>query len=237
MWAAILVSTLPRLLLAWLVGGWMREDHGRGRFEAVAARLSDRRWLDFAGVSALAAAGGSLDRLLALRLLPAATYGGYYLLYELFSRFWLIPYLITPILFARVVGGQDEAALIRGAWRLTAGAGALFVAGVAVITAFAPNLLGRWLGGELGMAPVAFAAAIVLAAFTQLRVVELQGRGAARRALAVTFLGALVAGSAFSIGLAAFGLAGLLWAWLVKSVVELAAALAGGRSGDARQPL
>jgi len=200
----------------------------------VRALLADRRWVELAGASVIAAASGSMDRVLALRYLAPATYGAYFLLYEVFSKFWLLPYLLGPIVFVRRAARQESAAFIRGAWLATGVAGALFLIAVSAVLTWAPSWLARFVGASFGPAVAAFALAIVLAAFTQLRIADLQGSGATRRATVLIGLGAVISAAVFFMLIRAWGVTGLLIAWLIKSVIELAMTLVGGRAGLAR---
>ena len=61
---------------------------------------------------------------------------------------------------------------------------------------------------------------------TQLIVAELQGRGAVRRAGLVVGAGAVLSPPLFWFFARLWGVEGLLLAWLVKSAVELALAVA-----------
>jgi hypothetical protein len=219
-WSA-LASSLARLAPPAMMA--LRYDLGCWR---VGAFLRDARWPDIAALSAVAAAGGSFDRLLALRYLPPAHYAGYLFVYELFSRFWLIPYLVAPILFARLAAGDASRALISRAWLATLAMGALFVLAVSGLALATPALAARTLGASSGPSVIAFAAAVAIGALTQLRIARMQGSGAVRRAFLITAFGALVAGLSFFVGVRAMGLPGLYWAWLAKSVIEFAAATA-----------
>ena len=235
---AIGASTLARLAFVGFAAVMtVEERRPKTLWPPMKALLADPRWVDLAAASAIAAAGGSVDRVLALRFLPAAAFGGYLLLYETFSRFWLVPYLLTPILFARRASGQDAGPFIRGAWLATLAAGGLFVLAVAAVMLLAPDLPRRLLGTTFGPATLAFALAVVIGAFTQLRVAELQASGAARRATLAMGLSAAIAAVLFLVFIMRLGAPGLLWAWLVKSVVELVATLVGGRRGLRRQPV
>lgn len=225
---AVLISTLGRLCLP-VLAGWTGQASTSATRSPVAL-LSNTPWIAFAGVSVLGAAGGSIDRVVALRWLPAADYSGYYLLYELFSRFWLLPYLITPILFARIAAGLGGGLFADWSWRFTWLAGLAFVVGVAGVAVCAPGLPHGFLGQNFGPPTVAFAGAIAISALTQLRVATLQAGGQARHALLATVAGALVAVVAFGFGVRQGGVDGLLWAWLLKSTVEFSVAMVGGRS-------
>ena len=154
-----------------------------------------------------------------------------------FSRFWFIAYLLSPIIFARRAGGEDADGFIRGAWKLTAGAGTAFLTGVAGVLLLAPALAQRFIGLATPAPIMAFAAAVVIASFTQLRLAQLQGSGAARRVMLVMGASALISAVLFFVFARQFGVAGLLFAWLIKSVIDLGATMVGGRRGLARQPL
>jgi hypothetical protein len=224
---AILVATLARLLIL----APLARDPGPGQGPWSQARLMivDWRWLEFAGASALSAAGGSIDRLLGLRFLPAAAMGSYYLIFETLSRFWLLPYLLTPILFARRIHGEASGGFIRLSWGLTAIAGGGALALLGAVTALDPRLPYFIIGRPLDTATFALATAIVICSFTQLRIAELQATGATRRAIWVLTFSLIAAVPLFWYGVRAYGLAGLMWAWLARTLLEFAAASIGRR--------
>jgi hypothetical protein len=231
---AVGFSALARLVLLGLVanraaGGTAQAQAGwaaTGR--QVVSLLADRRWIDLAAVSVIAAAGGGADRLFGLRYLSPAAYGAYFLTYELFSKFWLVPYLLSPILFARRAAGAADDGFAGFAWGVVAILGAAFLTVTAVLVTLAPSLLREVVGVSFGLATLAFAAAVVVNSFSQLRVAELQGEGRSRRAVLATALGAAVSIPLFMVAARAVGGGGLLLAWLVKSVLELAMLMAGG---------
>jgi hypothetical protein len=205
------------------------EDGSTGR--QVRRLLGDGRWMELAAVSAIAAAGGAADRLFGLRYLTPAAYGGYYVTYELFSKFWLIPYLLSPILFARRASGAFEGAgsdpFVGAAWALTAAAGAAFVALTAGLVTLAPALLRQVVGASFGWSTAGFAAAVVVCSFSQLRLAQLQGAGRSGVAVWATAFGAAISIPLFFYSARALGGGGLLLAWLAKSVLELAALTLG----------
>jgi len=234
---AIGASSLARLVLVAMAAVLIPGPGAAGLRRQIGDLLADDRWIDLAAASAIAAAGGSIDRVLALRFLPATAFSGYLLLYETFSRFWLLPYLLTPILFARRASGQDTGSFVRGAWLVTLAAGGLFLLATGGVMAQAPRLARRFLGTSFGPATLAFALAVVIGAFTQLRIAELQAAGSARRATLAMAASAGIAAVLFFVFVTRLGAAGLLWAWLVKSAVEFLATMVGGRPGLRRQPL
>jgi hypothetical protein len=230
---AVGVSCLARLsalVLAAKQAHWtdVRERIGGAMIGSQIARLlADRRWIDLAAVSVIAAVGGGADRLFGLRYLSPAAYGSYFLTCELFSRFWLIPYILSPILFARRAAGAADDGFTRAAWGLVALAGAVFLAATAGLGVLAPGLLRHLAGADFGLATLAFAAAVVVNSFSQLRLAELQGAGRSRRAALATAFGAAVSIPLFFVAVRAFGAAGLLLAWLAKSLLDLAALTVG----------
>jgi hypothetical protein len=233
----VAISSVARLAFL----GLAAEQAGEGRVAIPAGAvatgrqvrrlLADRRWIDLAALSAIGAASGGADRLFGLRFLTPVAYGGYFLTYELFSKFWLIPYLLSPILFARAASGAPAG---RGAdrfagvaWGVTAFAGSAFLAATAGLVTLAPAILRQVVGAGFGLATVGFAAAVVVNSFAQLRVAELQGAGRSRRAALAAAFGAAVSIPLFFVAARAFGAGGLLLAWLAKSVLELAALTLG----------
>ena len=185
--------------------------------------------MSLAGASVVAAVGGSADRVFGLRLLSPGEWAGYFALYEVFSKFWFIPYVLAPIIFARTASGLDARAVGRGARMATMAAGALFVAGVAAILLVAPGLPASLFGSRLAIhappsAIVAFAGAVALSSLAQIRIAELQGRGAAHRALVITGASAVATTALFYVAARSSGATGLLYAWLGKALIDLALA-------------
>jgi len=223
--AAIGVSTLVRL--AAVAAAAMRLGVGVAAPPSVVwrearAMLGDPRWLDFAATSALGSVSGSADRIIGLRYLPAADYSAYYLTFESLSRFWLIPFLLAPIVFARRVGGQASRRLVAGARMVTAVAGIALIIGVFSVFAFAPSLIASLVGARLMLPTLALSVAVVLGSFAQLRMTQLQAAGWSRMVLIVTIVTGAVSAVAFLIAALKYGAAGLMYAWVVRSAFELA---------------
>jgi hypothetical protein len=220
---AVGLSSVARLVFASAFAWSARRGTSGGLRVHIGRLLRDPRWLELAGASAIAATGGSMDRILGLRLLPADQYNAYFLAYEVLCRFWLITYLINPILFARLAARQSVAAFIRVAQFFVVVAGTLLVAALALAVAFAPALVDRLVGAQFGWGLVALALAVVITAFVQLRMAELQGGGATRRAALLTGACVAITAGVFLVMIHAFGARGLLWGWLIKATLELAA--------------
>ncbi len=227
---AVGVSTLARLAVVAVAGLGNSARRGSASFGRDVRRMAaDLRWLDLAAVSVIAAVSGSVDRLFGLRFLDAAAYGGYFLVFEVFSKFWLIPYVLAPIIFARQASGQETGAFLRGAWSFTAAVGALFLAALGGLLWLAPGPLARVVGASFGPPTWLFGAGVVVGSFVQLRIAGLQGEGASRRAAIVSGFSAVFSVALFYLAARSWGAAGLLSAWLVKSVVELALAMLPAR--------
>jgi hypothetical protein len=224
---ALAIASLARIVFALVCARAASAGPSPPLGAGIGAMMRDPRWMSLAGASVVAAIGGSADRLFGLRYLSADAWAGYFALYEVFSKFWFIPYVVTPIVFARAAAGLDSDRVGRLAWRLTTAAGAVFVGGLAVILLVAPGLPERLLGERLdaGIPPlalVAFAAAVAIGALAQIRIAELQGRGAAHRSLVVMAASAAITTALFYAVARTLGAAGLLYAWLAKSVIDLA---------------
>jgi hypothetical protein len=231
LYQAIGLSTVARLAFAATLSVRLNGRPRANILRETGAMLADPRWVEFAATSGLGSASGSADRVFGLRYLPAGAYGAYYLTFEALSRFWLIPYLLTPVLFARRVGGQEASRLTSWAWALTALAGAGLVAVVAVVVSAAPDFLQLAVGARLGAPTVALAVAVVLASLAQLKITELQAAGRSRLVLAVTGVIGVISAAAFFVGAFRYGAAGLMYAWVVRAAIELTVLIAVGYVG------
>ena len=225
---AVAASALARL--AWTIAALVfvfRDARSAGP-EAGAVKLAvnfliQGDWGHLAAVSALAALSGSLDRVVALRLLSPADYNAYFIIYEITTKLWLLPYIFAPILFARHASGNINGRLLAIIHLAVGVAGSAYGLAIVLVAALAPRLFQLVTGLEHAevLALAVFAAAIVISSFCQLILIDLQARGAARAATILT-LACLAASAVLFYGLSAgFGLSGLLWAWLLKSCLEL----------------
>ena len=231
--AAVAVSTIVRaaavLGAAPLVA---RSRPGeRGEVWRQTRRLfADVKWVEFSVASVLGMVSGSADRVVGLRLLPPTIFSAYYLTYETLSRFWVIPFLFAPIIYARSVGtDRGGGRVARAAWLLTAVAGAGMIGVLAFIFAMFPHFVPSLVGADLRGPTMALAAGVVISAFAQIRLVELQAQGRTRVTLAVIAAMTAVSPAASLLGVHYAGAAGLMWAWVVKGSLDLALLLAVGR--------
>jgi hypothetical protein len=219
---AIGVATLARLCVAAIAASVIRHEGGGPAWKGAWAMLCDLRWIELAAASVLGAASGSADRVLGLRYLSAGAYGSYYLTFEALSRFWLIPYLFTPILFALSVSGREGHRVATGARLLTAVAGLGLIVGVWGVFIIAPGLVRYLVGAVLPLPTLALSLAVVLGSFAQLRVAQLQAAGWSRLVLVITAVSGVVSIACFLFGALRYGAAGLMCAWTVRAAFELA---------------
>lgn len=225
---AVALSALARLGWTIVALFFVFRDAPSSGLEAGATELGveylrQGSWLHLAAVSGLAAMSGSLDRIIALRLLSPADYNAYFIIFEITTKLWLLPYIFAPILFARHASGNINRRLTIVIHTVVGVTGAAYGLAIVLAASLAPRSFQAVTGLE--RAPVfalaVFAAGIVISSFCQLNLVDLQARGAPRYATLLTMV-SLAAALALFYGLSAgFGLAGLLSAWLIKSCLEL----------------
>ncbi|HEY2049611.1 MAG TPA: hypothetical protein VGH03_09720 [Caulobacteraceae bacterium] len=230
--AAVAVSTIVRAAVALgaapLVARLRRAERGEV-WRETGRLLGDVKWVEFAATSVLGMVSGSADRVIGLRLLPPAIFGAYYLTYETLSRFWVIPFLFAPIIYARSVGiDRGGRQVARAAWLLSALAGAGMIGALAFTFTVFPRLVPSLVGADLRGPTMALAVGVVIGAFAQIRLTELQAEGRTRATLGVVAVMTLVSPTASFLGAHFAGAAGLMWAWLIKSSLDLALLLAVG---------
>jgi hypothetical protein len=230
--AAVACSTLLRLVLTLVLLAWRLEELPfeitRAAWLNAKAMLRDSRWPHFALVSALAALSGSLDRFVALRTLSATDYNLYFIVFEVLSKFWLLAYLAGPVVFARRATGtlskQTMALVHLGIWCV----GLVYLFAISVFYAWWPSEAHAWIGdpGPGLPALLALGGAIVISSSAQLNLIDIQARGGRWMASGLTGASLVAAGVLFSLCSHRWGFAGLLWAWLAKSTIELVLSLA-----------
>jgi hypothetical protein len=217
---AILIANCVRIVV--LIPSLRHDLPARAILRGAQDLVKDTRWLEFAGASALSAASGSVDRLLAVRDLSAATLGSYYVSFEILSRFWLLPFLIVPILFARRVKGETSGRFLRVAWFVTAVSGLLFLLILGAIDMVRPQLFLAVTGRRIDSATFALAAAMVISSLSQLRAAEIQASGHGRQLMYFLAFGVVSSGLIFWFAAGHYGAPGLMWGWLLKTMIEFA---------------
>lgn len=183
--------------------------------------LRQRHWQPLAGISILSAVSGSLDRLVVLRFLSPDDGATYIVLFEFLSKYWLLSYVLAPIMFAKRASDNEPDPFRTWTSRALLAGGVAFVAGVCLAPAVIPVIVTKILGAAVRIDIVLpIALAIAVNAFCQLLTADLQGKGLAHRVIILQ--AALLAGSIplfFGLGLMC-GLQGIGIAWLVRASVE-----------------
>jgi hypothetical protein len=225
-------STVLRLVLTLAFLAWRLEERPfamtRAAWANAKAMLRDSRWPHFALVSVLAALSGSLDRFVALRTLSATDYNLYFIVFEVLSKFWLLAYLAGPVVFARRATGaiskQTMALVHLGIWCV----GLLYLLAISMFYLGWPSEARVWVGdpGPGLPALLALGGAIVISSSAQLNLIDIQARGGRWMASGLTGVSLISAGVLFAVCSHHWGFAGLLWAWLAKSTIELVLGLA-----------
>lgn len=191
---------------------WQRKEFAEHLFSTKWAHL-----LLASGVGSLAA---SIDRLLAFRFLDAPAANAYVLLYEVLSKFWLLPYLLAPVVFVKAAQGGIAIRFTIQSHLLIAVAGLPFVLVAAAIPSIPFDALQSINFTRWGL--ILFAGAIVLASFNQILVAELQASGGEAAATLSAIAGLFVSAIAFPSLLLLIGFNGIFWAWILKSISECA---------------
>lgn len=185
-------------------------------------RKRDRQWRTLMAASVLSAIGGSSDRFAAFRYLTPQEVGIYVLVYEAFTKIWLVPYLVGPIIFVQYARGSHQNRLFFNSVTGIAIGTIGLILGLLFINLALPEFFGA-VKIEKNLVPylAVFLAAISVSAVAQLFVARIQGSGSGGlvpTALSAHLVISLVLFWASSMH---FGLKGLFIAWLIKSAIEL----------------
>jgi hypothetical protein len=215
-WSLAFIALATRCGVPWspAAGGRSSLTHG------VRALLGDPRWRSIFLISVLAAVSGNIDRFVVLRLLPSPESGDYFLWYEVITKFWLIPYVAGPILFAKRLRTGPSNALLFGSMGFTAAAGLVFLAALPAAVILAAS----WLPAPFNRIDgptLLFALAIVVSALAQLMGADLQARGRQAYILFALFTVMVLTPLIFGLGATFYGVSGIYAGWLVKSGLEL----------------
>jgi O-antigen/teichoic acid export membrane protein len=219
--AAALVRIAIALALVW------REAPASG--SAVMENLRHPMWWMLAGGSLVGSVGGNIDRWVAQHDLAPQVFATYFLLYEPLVRFWVIPYLLDPIIFARRAARLPTGDLLLAAWALVATGFAGLLGVVWFAMTFLPRLTESYLGGPVGFLIYPLAVGIGLNGFSQIAMSQLQSAGRVRAGLTATSITLVVSAALFGLLIPRFGLAGLAYGWLARSIIELAVIFVLGR--------
>ena len=180
-------------------------------------------WVQLALTSVLGAVGGSMDRIVAFNYLDASEANGYYITYEILSKFWLISYLLAPVVFSKRARYKDQSMFVGFAGFVIAVTGIIFISTVALVGTFWPQAVVYISNGFNANHGVSlFAGAIVIHGLSMVLNADLQGMGQTKAVTTITLLSMLVSAITFYSFTSIAALYGLFLAWFFKGAIELA---------------
>ena len=213
---SILIACAARLL--WMIGFIFSMGGVHWSCRRLIDYLNLSHWRHFLLASGIGALAASIDRIIAFHYLDAVSTNAYVLAYEILSKFWVIPYLLTPLVFVKVVKTHVGIVFVRQSYMLIAIAGIPFVL-LATALPYAPIKLIE----SADLAPwglTLFSSAILIAALNQIQATSLQASGSEALVTMSATTGLVAACLGFPILMWLLGLNGLFLAWILKSIVE-----------------
>lgn len=184
------------------------------------------QWVGFHGVSILSMVSGNLDRILVSYFLIANEVLDYFLIYEIFTKYWLIAYLANPILFTYLTKSKDNFKKIRSVffWLSIFSLLSVFVFWIFIV--FFPNGFSDIFKIQVKVDYIfMFLIAIVVNSITQSIITVIQAKGESRKVFLINILITLLMVFIFILMASESGLVGVILAWLIKSFIELFAFL------------
>jgi len=180
-------------------------------------------WRSIFSLSVLAVFSGNIDRILASYYLDPVTAINYFLIYEIFTKYWLVNYLINPIIFVRYAAGSDGLISILSLLKVLGTISIISVGTLTLFVSYNPNFFNSVFNISIGNPYiVAFFMAIAINSVTQSLSAVLQSRGYAEYLVKITIIVTLIMGISSIFAIMEFGVNGLLVTWLIKSLFEAA---------------
>jgi hypothetical protein len=215
----ILISCAVRLF--WMIGFILSLGGVQWSWGPFFTYLMPSYWRHFLLASAIGSFAASIDRIVAFHYLDAVSTSAYVLSYEILSKFWLLPYLLGPLVFVKVAKSRSNIAFVKQCYLLIAIAGIPFLFFAAALPYIPIESI--QLAGLSPWGLTLFSSAILIAAFNQIIVSKFQASGSEAMVTSSATLGLLVACLGFPILLWLMGINGLFLAWTLKSLSEFAA--------------
>lgn len=176
-------------------------------------------WWHFWSFSVTGSVRGSIDRIVILYLVQDEIAITYFLVYEILSRFWIFPYILSPILFAKVVVSAQSKFLTNSIVSIAL-YGFIFL--FAIIIIIINDLHLTFLNTDVGVALILYMAiAVVLISFSMLITSFLQAVGMAFNISMASVFFLLSSFLIFLVLIQRYGLLGIGLAWLVSALLEL----------------
>lgn len=180
-------------------------------------------WQNMFALSSLAIISGNIDRILVAYFLVAGLGITYFLIYEIFTKYYVIAYIINPIIFVRYADGGDGLISVRNLLKVLCALAMISVGILILFVSYNPDFFNSVFNINIGnLYIVVFFMAIVINSVTQTVSTLLQSWGYTEYLLKYSIIVTLVMFISFTFAITEFGLNGLLVTWLIKSLFEAA---------------
>ena len=208
----------------WLVLLFYRYDKIRVGNKIVTFENADiAGWKHMFALNSLAIISGNIDRILVVYFLGADLGITYFLIYEIFTKYYLIAYIINPIIFVRYAAGGDGLIRARNLLKVLCALAMTSVGILIFFVSYNPDFFNSVFNINIGNSyTVVFFMAIVINSVTQTVSALLQAWGYTEYLVKYSIIVTLVMCVSFTFAITEFGLNGLLVTWLIKSLFETA---------------
>lgn len=184
------------------------------------SRSSNLPIIKFMVASILTCLSGSIDRIIALNVLSPLSASSYFAVFEVLSKFWLLPYIISPIVYSKTATKKAISGYLRDASFLIAITGFLYILSSVVASAALRHMVLPLPRIET-LSIFLMSTAIVISSFTQIFLSYVQALGRHRIVLCTIAISMLSSCILFPLCYYLFGLSGFYSAWLMKSTAEI----------------
>lgn len=178
-------------------------------------------WKHMFALNSLSIISGNTDRILVVYFLGADLGITYFLINEIFTKYYLIAYIINPIIFVRYATGGDGLIGVRNLLKVLCALAILSVGILIFLVSYNPDFFNSVFNINIGnLYIVVFFMAIVINSVTQTVSTLLQSWGYSDYLVKYNIIITLVMSICYTFALIEFGLNGLLVTWLIKSLFE-----------------
>ena len=184
------------------------------------SRSSSLPIMKFMVASILTCLSGSIDRIIALNVLSPLSASSYFAVFEVLSKFWLLPYIISPIVYSKTATKKAISGYLRDALFLIAITGLLYIFLSVAASAVLRHMFLPLQRIEI-LSIFLMSTAIVISSFTQIILSYVQALGRHRIVLSTIVISMVSSCILFPLCYYLFGLSGFYSAWLMKSTAEI----------------
>jgi Na+-driven multidrug efflux pump len=169
--------------------------------------------------------GGSLDRFIGFKILSDLDSSNYYIIYEALTKFWIIPYLLSPIVFAKYIDNIDLLYL-KLSIKIIIFFGCIYIALVIFFLLTFENFLNFKFGSsEDKFFIIVFSFSLVICSLTMILMSYIQAIGKVRESFIIGMVTMVISGFVYYLFALHLKTNGLFLGWLVKSLIEFSLAL------------